>query len=95
MNTHLVSSRRGDLVRRAWLVFLFLILFQAVAPTATAQTLARSAQTVRSAPVALLAGSWSVGKLWHYVETGVGDRRRMFQLATIGMCIGLYIMMRR
>jgi hypothetical protein len=35
-----------------------------------------------------------VGRAWHYFENAVSDRRRMIQLATIGMCIGLYILMR-
>jgi len=30
-----------------------------------------------------------------FVEAKLSDRRRMIQLATIGMCIGLYILMRR
>ena len=95
MKTYFVSPRLGRTLRRTWLIFLFLILFHAVIPCAGAQTTAARAQTIRSAPVPLLADSWGVGKVWHFVEHSVGDRRRMFQFATIGMCIGLYIMMRR
>jgi hypothetical protein len=42
-----------------------------------------------------LAEGWSIGKLWSGVRAGLGNRRRMLQVATIGMCIGLYIMMRK
>jgi hypothetical protein len=32
---------------------------------------------------------------WTHVQSALGNRRRMMQFATIGMCIGLYIMMRK
>ena len=50
-----------------------------------------------SPPLAVLplAEGWSIGKLWSGVRAGLGNRRRMLQVATIGMCIGLYIMMRK
>jgi len=48
---------------------------------------------VVSAP--LLAEGWSWRNLFGPVQWAVGSRRRMVQFATIGMCIGLYILMRR
>ncbi len=47
--------------------------------------------TAVSAP--LLGWSWNT--VWAPVQTALGNRRRMFQFATIGMCIGLYILMRK
>lgn len=46
-----------------------------------------------SAP--LLAGGWKWRNLFLPVESALGNRRRMIQFATIGMCIGLYILMRK
>ena len=39
--------------------------------------------------------AWSVGRTWSLVETFLSNRARMVQMATIGMCIGLYILMRK
>jgi hypothetical protein len=50
--------------------------------------------TVQRAAVPLFAG-WSFGKLFSPFRQVLGDKRRMIQFATIGMCIGLYIMMRK
>jgi hypothetical protein len=47
-----------------------------------------------SAPL-LAEGGWGWRNLLTSFESAFGSRRRMMQLATIGMCIGLYIMMRR
>jgi hypothetical protein len=50
----------------------------------------------RDLPAALpLAEGWTLGKVWSSIRHGLGNRRRMLQVATIGMCIGLYIMMRK
>lgn len=35
------------------------------------------------------------GLNWTKIGGAVGSRRRMLQFATIGMCIGLYILMRK
>jgi len=47
------------------------------------------------ARAALPLGSWSFGKLFAPLGKILGDKRRMIQFATIGMCIGLYIMLRK
>jgi hypothetical protein len=43
----------------------------------------------------LLAESWGWRKPLSWVESALNNRRRMIQLAMVGMCIGLYILMRR
>src|SRR5260370_40864817 len=98
MNKHLYSTSRVDGSRRTGLVFVFLILFLAPATSfAAGQPSPRPAVTCVAAP--LFGDSWGVrrgiGTAWNFLESGLSDRRRMIQLATIGMCIGLYIMMRR
>ena len=50
--------------------------------------------TARRQPTVVLASGWGLGRLWHKGETFLSDRRRMIQLATLGMCLGIYIMMR-
>jgi hypothetical protein len=100
MDKHLYSTSRVAGSRRTGLVFVFLILFLAPATSFAAgqpATSPRPAVTCVAAP--LFGDSWGVrrgiGTAWNFVESGLSDRRRMIQLATIGMCIGLYIMMRR
>jgi hypothetical protein len=54
---------------------------------------ARAQPTVLSTP--LLAEGWSFRRLFSPVQNALGSRRRMVQFATIGMCIGLFILMRK
>jgi hypothetical protein len=42
-----------------------------------------------------LAEGWSFSKFFAPIRNALGNRARMIQVATIGMCIGLYIMMRK
>jgi hypothetical protein len=42
-----------------------------------------------------LAEGWSFRRVFGPVETALSDRRRMIQMAVVGMCIGLYILMRK
>ena len=49
--------------------------------------------TMVAAP--LPADGWGWRSLFHPFESALGNRRRMIQFATIGMCIGLYILMRK
>jgi hypothetical protein len=84
-------SRRGN--RCAALVLLVLLLFQA---SAAADTVRPVPALVRPSPVAAAPVlAWSLGRTWSVVETFLSNRARMVQMATIGMCIGLYILMRR
>ena len=86
-----LPSRRGR--RCAALVLLVLVLFQA---TAAAAESARPIPVLsKPSPVATPVLAWSVGRTWSRVETFLSNRARMVQMATIGMCIGLYILMRR
>jgi hypothetical protein len=63
--------------------------------TPCGQPSARAARPpVQMARRPLVAG-WSFGKLFSPFRRILGNKRRMIQFATIGMCIGLYIMMRK
>jgi hypothetical protein len=76
------------------LVFALFLLFQtaAAAPAATVAT----APAAAPAGTTLVVASGSVVyRVWHKIEIGLSDRRRMIQLATLGVCIGIYILMRR
>jgi len=64
-------------------------------PTVCAAPVVLSCQHAGATPSALLADTSSLGRVLQFVEAKLSDRRRMIQLATIGMCIGLYILMRR
>lgn len=43
----------------------------------------------------LLAEGVSPGKMWKPIQWVMGNQRRMLQIATIGMCLGLWIMLKR
>jgi hypothetical protein len=43
---------------------------------------------------AVLADGWSISRAWSWVENALSNRRRMIQMATVGLCLGLYILMR-
>lgn len=90
------SPSRNKRRRCAALVLFVLLLFQTTAVAADAiQPVPRSMAPVRRAAVPALVAGWSLTKAFSYVETALGSQRRMIQLATLGMCIGLYILMRR
>jgi len=89
-----LQSRRGRRSRGAAWVLLVLLLFQASA--AAAETARPLPVLAKPAPAAasVLAG-WSIGRAFGRVEIFLSNRARMVQMATIGMCIGLYILMRK
>jgi hypothetical protein len=42
-----------------------------------------------------LVPAWGLNRVFSFLEVVLGDRRRMIQMGVIGMCIGLYILMRK
>jgi hypothetical protein len=104
------SSRRCGIARSLWVVLFLLPPLQPAAaragqpglPAATQTALTGSVLPTPAEPLhppqvstALLAEGWKWRNLLHLVESLFGSRRRMIQLAMVGMCIGLYILMRR
>ncbi len=87
-------SRRRRCRRCLWIVLLLLFLLQPLPAHARQphSTVLRSPTSI-SAP--LLADGWSWRTLFAPVQSALGNRRRMIQFATIGMCLGLYILMRK
>jgi len=81
--------------RSLCLVLLLLVLQTALLPTAAAGPVNHANVIVASAPAPLLAQGTGLGRVLSYLEAKLMDRRRMIQLAALGMCIGLYILMRR
>ena len=100
MNVDLPLPRRFARRGRVRMLFLFLLLLlpasaaaaEAHRPAPPVRVASLSAHAV-SAPLVLSAWSWQ--KVWSPFEATLSNRRRMIQLATIGMCIGLYILMRK
>ena len=88
-----LQSRRGRRGRGAALVLLVLLFVQASA--AAAETARPVPALSKPSPAATPVLAWSVGRSWSRVETFLSNRARMVQMATIGMCIGLYILMRK
>jgi hypothetical protein len=87
------GGRRRAVASAAVVLALYLLL-QTAGPAVGSfpldQAAARPAQ-----PALVLASDWGPGHLWHRGEVFLSDRRHMIQLATLGMCLGLYILMRR
>lgn len=78
----------------ALLLFVFLLLLPAPARAGELRPPTPHGAIVLSTPV-LANGGWSWRNLFAPVQSALGNRRRMIQFATIGMCIGLYILMRK
>ncbi len=83
---------RSSSSRCIWILFLLVLLLQ--------PALASAGEPPPAAPVQagfvsepLLAWNWQT--LFNPVQSALSNRRRMIQFATIGMCIGLYILMRK
>ena len=78
--------------------FALLLLAGAVPPAARASGDREPGAAPAAAAGSLsppLADGWGgAGKVWQFFESFLGSRRRMFQVATVGMCIALYIMFR-
>jgi hypothetical protein len=53
-----------------------------------------SAQEAMDAQTAPLAWSWNLERVWTFLESAVGNRRRLIQVATVMMCVALYFMFR-
>jgi hypothetical protein len=89
------SQSRNKRDRCAALLLSILLFLQTTAAVGDALTPVpcSTAPVRRGADPVLVAGA--VGRAFSYVETALSNRRRMIQLATLGMCIGLYILMRR
>ncbi|HZT81968.1 MAG TPA: hypothetical protein VFA26_17210 [Gemmataceae bacterium] len=47
-----------------------------------------------AAQVSPVVAGWSFEKAWATLESFLGSRRRLFQFATVGMCIALFILFR-
>jgi hypothetical protein len=77
-----------------WILFLFLLLLQP-APAGAREPRPEVAGQAALVSAPLLAEGWSWRSLYNPVQSALGTRRRMIQMATIGMCIGLYILMRK
>lgn len=45
-------------------------------------------------PDAPLAWGWDLDRVWNFLEHALGNRRRLIQVATVMMCIALYVMFR-
>jgi hypothetical protein len=81
-----------------WILLLLLLLLQpALARAGESRPPARVPTIVVSTPLStpLFAKAWSWRSLFNPVQSALGNRRHMIQFATIGMCIGLYILMRK
>jgi hypothetical protein len=90
MDTRFPQARRRGLLL-GLVVWMALLLAPAPVPAAGPR------ETVHGpalrAPVATLG--WSFQKLFGPVESFLGERKRMMQMATLGMAIGLFILMRK
>jgi hypothetical protein len=83
--------------RASLLVLIFLIVQAAFLPAATAGSTpaTSSACIVAPATAPLLAEASGLSRVLSFLEAKLSDRRHMVQLAAFGMCIGLYILMRK
>jgi len=82
--------------RSAALILLVILLFQATATAAgTARPVPAILASSRTASTQVFAESWTLRRVFGYIQGVLNSQRRMVQFATIGLCIGLYILMRR
>jgi hypothetical protein len=96
MDTDSPVSRSFSSRRCIWIIFLFLLLLLIQpAPARGREPRPETRAQAVSVSVPLLADGWSWRKLFNPVQSALGNRRRMIQFATIGMCLGLYILMRK
>jgi len=85
---------RSSLSRRCiWISFLLLLLLIQPALASGREPYPEAPGQTAAVSVPVLAWNW--GTLFNPVQSALGNRRRMIQMATIGMCIGLYILMRK
>ena len=71
------------------------LIFPAAAPSvARAHSNSPADATCRqvTAGILLAEGGWSLGRLWTRVENYLSDGKRLVQMATLGMVLGLWIL---
>jgi hypothetical protein len=96
MELQLHQSKSGRCLRCAALVLLIILFLQSAAAASGNPTNPSPLAThTRPAAVLLVAEGWSIRRTFGKVETFLSDRRRMIQLATVGMLIGLFILLRK
>jgi hypothetical protein len=77
------------------LALLFCLTFLPPAPArAAGPAPVAPAATARQRPPEVVAAG-SMRWLWGPVEWALGNQRRMLQVATVGVCLALWIMMRK
>jgi hypothetical protein len=78
---------------------LFLLLqpapVEAGQPHVQALRLNAGSQTTQVVSTPFVLEAWSWRTMLAPVESALGSRRHMLQLGMVGMCIGLYILMRK
>ena len=94
MDTDFSVSHSSGSRRCIWIFFLFLLLLLMPPPAASGREPYPEAPG-QTAAVSVPVLAWNWGTLFNPVQSALGNRRRMIQMATIGMCIGLYILMRK
>jgi hypothetical protein len=92
-----LSALRTAALSWARRAFILVLLFQS--PNAPAQaspaSISRLSQSAVVAATPVFAGGWSLNRLLSPLQSLLNSRARMIQFAAIGMCIGLYILLRR
>ena len=86
---------RSSLSRRCICIFSLLLLLLLIQPALAGEYEPHPEAPAQTASVSVPLLAWNWGTLFNPVQSALGSRRRMFQMATIGMCIGLYILMRK
>ena len=95
MNHATFQLRSGTAPRCATLVLLVLLVFQETAAAGGSPSPAVCMLQSRTPAAAVFAQGWTFGRFWDLVERGLGERRRMIQFATIGLIVGLFILMKK
>ena len=92
-----LSAFRSAALLGARGAFILVLLFQS--PIAPAQASPASVSRLSQPAVMLAApvfgGGWSLNRLFSPVQSLLNSRARMIQFAAIGMCVGLYILLKR
>jgi hypothetical protein len=95
MDTDSAISRHQSSRRCLGILFLFLVLLLLPPPAAAGSPCTHPDACFGTTSISAPLPGWSWNSLFAPIQTALGNRRRMFQFATIGMCIGLYILMRK
>jgi hypothetical protein len=94
IRSQLAGSGRKRPFALASLALALYFLLQTASPIAASPNSHASPGRLKSQTLMLATSGWSMGRLWHKGEVFLSNRTRMIQLATLGMCLGIYIMMR-